>query len=430
MRREVWTEEGLTLRLVSTDRQTAASSLPWGLAWRLATGQIVAWGILYYTFTVVAGPMQASTGWSRTFVNGGLSFGLLAWGVFALPVGAWIQWRGGRGIMALASAVGGIAFAMMGAAPGRLGYLVAWLLLGMAMAGLLYDSAFAVVTRAFGTAYRRGITLITLVGGLASTVFIPLAQLVVNQLGWQRALIGLGILQVVVGVPLHFFGIPRFAAPLQRSRVSVRERWQSWALELRRDVSDPRFIGLALWFTAYSAAFTGLIFQLIPVLQAMHVDNTAIIQAITFFGPAQVAGRFFLTTRMPSFSTLKVGWWAMAALIGAVLILLLAPAQLPWLILYATIAGAGNGITTILRGTAIAEVFGRDRYAELNGALSAPGVVAKAASPFLLAALWSLTDQPRAVFAGVVGLLVFAVAGLWMATRARVEHPIAVAASN
>lgn len=101
--------------------------LPWGLAWRLAIGQIVAWGILYYAFTVVVGPMQAATGWSRPFLNGGISLGLLACGLFSLPVGAWIQRRGGRGLMALSSLLGGAALALI-AIPHQVVYIVAWLL--------------------------------------------------------------------------------------------------------------------------------------------------------------------------------------------------------------------------------------------------------------------------------------------------------------
>jgi MFS family permease len=407
----------------SAEPPPPTAKLPWPLAWRLALGQIVAWGILYYAFTVVVGPMQAGTGWSRTFLNSGLSLGLLAWGVCALPVGAWIQRRGGRGLMAGASALGGVALMLMGVASQRVAYLLAWLMLGMAMAGLLYDSAFAVITRAFGAQYRRGITLITLVGGLASTVFIPVAQLAVDQLGWRQALIALGGFQIAFGVPLHLFGIPRFVREASSlPRHSAAERWRGWWAEFRRDVSDPRFVGLAVWFTAYSAAFTGLIFQLIPVLQAMRVENATIVQAIAFFGPMQVLGRFVLTTRANHFSTLRVGRWALGALIAALLILLLAPTTLAWLILYAAIAGVGNGVLTILRGTAIAELFGPDRYAELNGALSAPGVLAKSVAPLALAALWSATGEPRLVFAGVLALVLVAVGGLWLATRAQRLH--------
>jgi MFS family permease len=398
--------------------------LPWALAWRLSLGQIVAWGILYYAFTVVVGPMQAATGWSRTFLNTGLSLGLLAWGIFALPVGVWIQRRGGRGLMAGASGLGGAALIVMGAFPHPAVYIVAWLMLGGAMAGILYDSAFAVVTHAFGSHYRRGITLITLVGGLASTVFIPVAQLAVDHLGWQPALIALGAFQIALGVPLHVFGVPKFTRELDaKSKPSSLARWRAWRTEFRRDVSDPRFVGLALWFTAHAAAFTGLIFQLVPILQALQVDNATILQAIAIIGPMQVLGRFVLTRR-DHFSTLRVGRWAMTALVLAMLILLLLPPRLIWLALFAALYGAGNGVTTILRGTAIAELFGRERYAELNGALSAPAVLTKAAAPLALAALWSATGEPRVVFGGVLAFVVIGAGGLWLASGAQRRHAI------
>src|SRR5688572_1082368 len=356
--------------------QISARPLPWALAWRIALGQIVSWGILYYAFTVVVGPMQVGTGWSRTFLNAGLSAGLLMWGLAALPVGMWIQHRGGRGLMSSASALGGAALVLMGTVTHPVAYQVAWLLLGVSMAGMLYDSAFAVVTAAFGAQFRKGITLITLVGGFASTVFIPLAQLAVDRLGWQNALLALGLAQMIIGVPLHALGIPQFISTATQTDLpherTVRQQLTSWWAEFRRDIFDARFAGLALWFTAHSAAFTGLIFHLVPVLQEIGVDNATILRAIAIFGPMQVLGRFILTTRGNQFSTLSVGRWAMAGLAIALLIVLALPATMPWLAVFAALFGMSNGITTIVRGTAIAELFGRDRYAELNGALSAP----------------------------------------------------------
>lgn len=395
------------------------SALPWPLAWRMAVGQIISWGILYYAFTVVVGPMQQGTGWSRPFLNAGLSLGLLTWGLCALPVGAWIQRRGGRELMATASGVGGLALVVMGTFPHPIVYLAAWIGLGAAMAGVLYEPAFAVVTRAFGAEYRRGITLITLVGGLASTVFIPLAQLAINQGGWQGALVALGTFQACVGIPLHLLSIDRVAREGMPSGGSAaRPTMALWWTTLRRDIGDPRFIGLALWFTAHAAAFTGLIFQLVPILQSLGVDNGTLLQAIAVIGPMQVLGRVLLTTRARHFSTLSVGRWAMASLIVAMLLLTFAPPRLGWLALFAVFYGVGNGVTTILRGTAIAELFGRERYAELNGALSTPAVLAKAVSPLALAGLWSATQQPRVVFIGVLGLIVVGALGLVLASRA------------
>ena len=93
----------------------------------------------------------------------------------------------------------------------------------------------------------------------------------------------------------------------QNDFTPARVRLRAWWPEFRRDISDPRFVDLALWFTAHAAAFTGLIFQIVPILQALRVDNATMLQAIAIIGPMQVLGRFLLTTRGSHFSTLRVG---------------------------------------------------------------------------------------------------------------------------
>lgn len=61
---------------------------------------------------------------------------------------------------------------------------------GAAAVGLaaLFLLAFAVVARRYGAEARTGITTLTLWGGFASTVFVPLIQLLLDQLGWRPVL--------------------------------------------------------------------------------------------------------------------------------------------------------------------------------------------------------------------------------------------------
>jgi hypothetical protein len=69
--------------------------------------------------------------------------------------------------------------------------------------------------------------------------------------------------------------------------------------------------------------------------------------------------------------------------------------------------------------------------AELNGALSAPVVMAKAAAPLALAGLWSATGQPRLVFAAALVLMVAGVAGLALISRRPSEpQPLGVSARS
>lgn len=402
----------------SAATQDPQTGLPWGLAWRLAAGQILAWGILYYAFTVVVGPMAAGTGWSRPFLNLGLTIGLLAWGAGAYPVGRWIQRHGARELMAFASLLGGFALVLMGLTSSSGLYLAAWALLGVAMAGALYEPAFAAVTAAFGASYRRGIVLITLVGGLASTVFIPVVQLAITQLGWRETLVLLGLVQAGLGFPLHWWGLPaarprpvpgRGSAetfPLTRSRSVVREH-----------VRDRRFIGLSLWFAAHAAGFTGLLFQLVPFLEAGQVPTEVILAAMAVMGPMQVAGRVVLSSQGERFSSLGVGFLAMGSLLAGLLVLWLMPVTLPWLCVFTGLFGLGNGMLTIVRGTAVAEFFGRENYAEISGAIAAPAVLAKAVAPLGVAALWSASGRAEMVPLTALILLGVSLLGLVLLTR-------------
>src|SRR5262249_34131831 len=87
-------------------------------------------------------------------------------------------------------------------------FYLLWVLLGGSMAGVLYEPAFAVITAAFGSNYRQGITALTLVGGFASTVFMPVTQLLITAVGWRHALLVLGSLNLAVCLPLHALFVP------------------------------------------------------------------------------------------------------------------------------------------------------------------------------------------------------------------------------
>ncbi|MDP0490690.1 MAG: MFS transporter [Verrucomicrobiota bacterium JB023] len=387
-------------------RERELASVPWALAWWLAFGQLLSWGILYYTFTVIMDAMEAETGWSRPFLNGGLSLGLLVWGLSALPVGAWIQRRGGRVVMTGGSILGGLSLLVMAAMSHPITYLLTWVGMGLAMGALLYDPAFAVITQTFQTRYREGITLVTLLGGLASTVFIPLVYFAEDHFGWRGALQGCAGLLLLLGAPLHWRVLPASRAlTASRSGTSVGRRVGEWCAALRSEFGNRRFLGLMIWFTAYIGAFSGLTFLLIPLLLAMGVASELVLQAVVLIGPMQVAGRLLLASGRGRFSSLRVGRWAMGMLAGALFILLFFPKTLLWLGCFAVFFGMGNGVMTILKGTAPAELFGTERYSELNGALSAPSVLSKAFAPWFLAALWETGLDPKWVFTAILVVL-------------------------
>src|SRR3546814_3124754 len=75
-------------------------------------------------------------------------------------------------------------------------------------AAALDEPAFAVIARRVGAGNaRRGITALTLWGGFASTVFIPLIQFLIDEFGWRGALAVLGAINVVICGGLNLLAI-------------------------------------------------------------------------------------------------------------------------------------------------------------------------------------------------------------------------------
>jgi MFS family permease len=385
------------------------------MVWTMAVAQVISWGTLFYAFSLFVVPMQESLGWSRSLLNGALSLGLLSTGVVAFPVGAWIDRHGGRGVMTLGSLVGGLLLLAWAQVETPWAFYVIWVLIGASMAGVLYEPAFAVITAVFGADARRGITALTLVGGFASTVFMPLTQLLIAALGWRHALLILGGLNLVVCLPLHALCVPGQTASRAPVVPPEAPETASNAQEIRTILRGRVFWGLVLWFTAYSAAQSALIFQFVPLLTTWGVEMAAILTSVAIFGPMQVAGRVVLMLFSTRLGTREIGTAVIMLLPAALLILLILPHKLLWLCLFATLYGAGNGIMTIARGTAVADLIGRANYGAINGALTIPYTVAKAVAPVAAATIWSATGDPSVMLWTILGTALVGTVGFVVA---------------
>ena len=72
---------------------------PSTILWMLSLGQLISWGLVYYTFPLFVVPMTQELGWSRSGMFGALSAGLMVAGLCSIPVGAWIDRGHGRKLM-------------------------------------------------------------------------------------------------------------------------------------------------------------------------------------------------------------------------------------------------------------------------------------------------------------------------------------------
>jgi MFS family permease len=369
------------------DAAPATSRFPYPLVCALGVGQIVAWGSFYYVFVSLTDPMSAEFGWTKTQISGALSVVLAVTGLCSYARGRWVDRYGGRRMMTVA------AFA--GAAP-----LIAWahvselwqlyaisVGIGVVSAMTLYDAAFAVVARMFGADYRRAITVITLFGGLASTVFVPSTTFLVDSHGWRDALRILAVIQLpfVAGIPYLLLRDRENSTPEQATA-----RAATGGVSIRPVLVHPVFWLLVLSFVSFAFMFTSLVFNIVPMLRESGYTTGEAVAAYALIGPAQLAGRVAILTLERFISLTAAGVIGTLFPVVAVLILIALPAHSPFVFVFAVAFGTGMGIKTIVQATAAPEFLGRAGYGALQGALMFPVYLAQAVSPLLAAWIWQL----------------------------------------
>jgi MFS family permease len=367
---------------------------PWAIVVALGITQIIAWGSIYYAFSLVIGALANAVGADQPTVVGAFSVALLGAGAASAPIGSLIDRHGGRWVMTAGSAGAGLLLIALGQVHEVWQLYLVWAGLGVAMAATLYDPAFAVLAQVFRERQRKAITALTLFGGFASTVFWPLTQALIEAYGWQQALLVLGLLNLLVSAPLHAWLLPPGG---RASRAAPDEGTIAAAVPanrsaLRTVLRDPTFYGLCGAFTANALVFSAMTVHLISLLQGKGLTVAQAAWVGALIGPMQVLGRViefvFLSKLHPS----RVGVLAMWLLPVALGLLAWIGPHPAGLALFALLYGCGNGVMTIVRGSIPAELYGRQHYGVVNGAMATPVLLAKAAGP--IAASMALLTWP------------------------------------
>jgi len=303
--------------------------------------------------------------------------------------------------MMLGSLLGALALAAWAAVRAPWAFYLAWALIGVSMAGVLYEPAFAVLTAQFRKDAPRAIIALSLVGGFASTVCMPLVQALISWLGWRSALWILAAANLGICLPLHACFVPRrpggsAGTPDIRPAPALGGVYHGL-------VSERRFWGLAIWFTACSLVTAALVFQTVPLLTAWGLGAPAALGCMMLFGPMQVAGRLAWMGLGARAGVRSMGLVSAASFAAALAGLLLLPHRAAWLGPAVAAFGLGNGVLTILRGTAVPELLGAEHYGTVNGVLALPVMAARAFGPVAAAALWSWSGAPGVMLWALLG---------------------------
>jgi hypothetical protein len=372
--------------------------------------------VLYYGFSVMLVPLEADLAATRAQVAGAYSLGLLMMALVAPAIGRRIDRDHGVQVMraglALATA-GLVLLAFVATLPWL---YVAWSVLGLAMGALLYEPAFGLVNRAIGDdAVRlRALSAVTVIGGLASTVFLPTLAVLVETLGWRAAALAGAVAVLAAGWRLErgvFAGLApvvvELPAPPHQAGTPERPRG---------------FIALTAIFVAGTVSGMALTVLLVPALIERGAPPTLAASALAALGLSQLPGRVWLLRvqrELPAGVLTLLPLLSQAA--GLVLV-----AFAPGVALAAcgvVVFGAGAGLQTLLRPWLVRRLFGGRNAGALNGHVARSQGIARAFAPLAAAAAATAFGTP-AVFVALALLL----AAMIPVSRALVRSHAAVPA--
>ena len=394
----------LDSRLPAAPPRSGPRLLPVVLA--LGATQVIGYGTLYYAYAILAPAVAAEFDTSLTSLYAIFSAGLLAGGLAAPQLGAWMDRFGAPRIMAAGSLCTALLVGGLAIAPNLWAFAACVIAIEVVGVAVLYDAAFATLATLGRAEAKRAITQLTLIAGFASTIFWPLTGWLVEVLGWRGTYAAFAALHLLVALPLH-----AWIAAWPRG-----EALGGTGPEARQEFGLPlagRAAQLAFWAVAVSFALSGVLtaavtVHLVPVLQALELGTAAYLIAM-LMGPAQVLIRLVDALFWRALHPLTVALVSAAALPAAILVLLLPVDPVAAGTVFALLFGLGAGLSSIVRGSVPLALFGAAGYGARLGRLAAIRTVLGAGAPFLFAAglegFGPTTALAVALLVGIVALV-------------------------
>lgn len=354
----------------------------------LCLTQITSWGVLFYAFPVLAPSIARETGWSPPQVVAAFTAGQLVAAGAGLLVGRSVQARGPRAVMTLGSAVAVAALVAVATAGSWATFLVAWLAVGAAMAATLYPPAFAALTVWGGAERVRALTVLTLVGGLASTVFAPLSAILDGHLGWRGTYLVLAVV-LTLTVPLHWWGL---AGPWQPLDGAARG-WRPTQVWRTRP-----FLALVAAKCLVVFCIAAVVVLQVPLLLERGYTSEVAALVLGTSGVGQVCGRLLygrLARRVTVDPRTMLVFGAVAA---TTLLFGIVPGPLGALFVLSFLVGGARGIHTLVQATAVADRWGTAHFASLNAVAMLPVTVVAAVSPWVATTVAVRLDSHATTF--------------------------------
>ena len=407
-------------------RRASSSEIDLRLVLGLSFLQLISWGSVFYGFSLFMSPVEQALSLSRGESSLAFSLALLMEGLAAFHIGRWIDSGHEQRVMTWGSVVVGVGFVAQAFIEQGWQFHAAWALMGLGLSATLYPPAFAVLTRRFPSQFRRAIIILTFLGGLASTVFIPLIAGCMQATDWRTTSLLLGVLHLLLCAPAHHH-LLRDAPPARRHMGSGEPI--SAGASLRRDPHDPlhdhlrdrTFWLIGVCVVLLMAVTAALPAHMINLLRESGLPESWVLGLPALIGVLQVVGRAMLFVAEHRLDVHRVNRWVPCLIPLGLALLWLSGTSPVWatvgVLAFVWVYGLGNGMFTIVKGTVVAQYISQAHVGSLNGAIGVPMALARAGAPWVMGLMWSPDIGYQHSVLLMLVLALMGVGALWAAQR-------------
>ena len=375
------------------------------IVWPLAIAQTLVWAAMYYSFPALLLAWEQDLDWSKAELSGAFTVALVVSAFLAPVVGRIIDQGYGSYIFTGSALLGAGGLVALSSVTSIWQFYAGWVILGVAMAGSLYEACFAVLTKAMGGRSKQAITLVTLVAGFAGTISFPGNHFLVGLVGWRGAMLVLAAIVAFIAVPLIWLGsrMAESAGVPHQTPASINTT-ETFGL-----VNNLTFWLLAIGFSTIALNHGVLLTHLLPLLDERNIPSGLAVFAASMIGPMQVTGRLMMLVVERHVSSLNIFVACFITMSIASLFLLGANGLPVFVIGFVLLQGAGYGVTSILRPVITADLLGYKNFGLIAGLLAVPFMGAAAAAPTVAALIWGLGGYDFVIWfaigAAILGLV-------------------------
>ena len=352
----------------------------------LALAQTLVWAGLYYLFPALLVRWEQSLGWSKADLTAAITLAIFVSAFMAPFAGRLIDAGKGALMMAGSTLLGGLCLLALSIVTELREFYLVWSLIGVAMAGCLYEPCFALLTHARGANAKKAIILVTLVAGFASTISFPGAHALSEAFGWNVAIRIFAAVLIFIAAPLMWLG----ARAVEQNGIAQGIKSPEEVIHRHAYLRRPAFWFVAIGFSFLALAQGVTIHHLLPILYDRNIHLDTAIFAASFIGPMQVAGRLAMMAaeRHVTMHEITIACFVM---VGIAILLLFATATTPALLVgFVILFGAGHGIISIVRPVIARELLGGDNFGAKFGSMALLYLVGSASAPFVGSLIWEI----------------------------------------